>query len=69
MADSDGTPTGAGCFDRHPDFVVALPGAQEPAFGTLPDPLGFAQFRRLVCDTVLPRLLQALAVPVLRQGL
>ena len=58
----------AGRLDARPQFVGALPGAEQLAFRALPDAFQLAEFRRLPGDPGLPRLLVQVATSVSCQG-
>ena len=59
----------AGGLEHRPELVGALPGTEQPAFGTLPDALYPAEFRRLSCEPGLLRALEPAAISVSRQRL
>jgi hypothetical protein len=58
----------AGCLDHRAEFVGALPGAEQLAFGTLPVPLDPPEFGRLPGEPGLSRVLELTAMSVSRQS-
>jgi hypothetical protein len=56
-------------LEHRPEFVGTLPGTQELAFGTAPDALHPAEFRRLPREPDLLRALELAFISVFRQRL